>query len=345
MSAPIPPGALPVTFHGRARDYFGIWITNLLLTLVTIGLWSAWAKVRRLRYFYGNTEAAGGSLDYTARPWSILLGRVLVVGILGLVALVETASPFASVPVGLASLALLPWLVNRSLRFNARMTLWQAVRFDFRGTYGAAAKVHLGWPLASAVSLGILLPFATRASGRYWVNHRFLGTARFASLPPMGPFYAALLQAGLVMGLAFATCGAAGAAVFMGLGGEFQEAEELGAALTVSFLPAFLLARVFYRTRARAILLNHLTLEEGHRFVCRLSALRYTWIVATNAVATLLTLGFAHPWTAVRAWRYQCSCLWILPAGAIDTFISKQREAGSAFASEFADLEGFDIGV
>jgi uncharacterized membrane protein YjgN (DUF898 family) len=40
----------------------------VLLTIVTIGIYSAWAKVRRLRYFYGNTFLAGSSFDYHAKP-------------------------------------------------------------------------------------------------------------------------------------------------------------------------------------------------------------------------------------------------------------------------------------
>ena len=41
--------ALPLAFHGSARDYFRIWIVNLCLTLLTLGIFSAWAKVRKKR--------------------------------------------------------------------------------------------------------------------------------------------------------------------------------------------------------------------------------------------------------------------------------------------------------
>ena len=41
-----------VKFHGKAGEFFSIWIVNLLLTIVTRGSYSAWAKVRTNRYFY-----------------------------------------------------------------------------------------------------------------------------------------------------------------------------------------------------------------------------------------------------------------------------------------------------
>ena len=46
-------------FHGRGGEYFGIWIVNILLTIVTLGLYSPWAHVRNKHYFYGNTDLAG----------------------------------------------------------------------------------------------------------------------------------------------------------------------------------------------------------------------------------------------------------------------------------------------
>jgi hypothetical protein len=69
-------------FHGRAGEYFGIWIVNVLLTILTLGIYSAWAKVRRQRYFYGNTELAGSNFDYHARPVQILVGRIIVLVLL-----------------------------------------------------------------------------------------------------------------------------------------------------------------------------------------------------------------------------------------------------------------------
>ena len=52
----------PFEFHGNGADYFRIWIVNLLFSILTLGIYSAWAKVRTKKYFYGNTELAGIAL-------------------------------------------------------------------------------------------------------------------------------------------------------------------------------------------------------------------------------------------------------------------------------------------
>ena len=69
-------------FSGKGSEYFRIWIVNLALTLLTLGIYSAWAKVRRLQYFYRHTALAGSSFDYHGDPKAILKGRIIAVVLL-----------------------------------------------------------------------------------------------------------------------------------------------------------------------------------------------------------------------------------------------------------------------
>ena len=82
--------------HGRGGEYFGIWAINLLLSIATLGIYSAWAKVRRLRYFYGNTVVDGHALDYHANPIAILKGRLVAAAIIGGFYLAERVYPPAA---------------------------------------------------------------------------------------------------------------------------------------------------------------------------------------------------------------------------------------------------------
>ena len=66
-----------IEFKGKALEYFGIWLANILLTVVTIGIFSAWAKVRRLKYFYNNTNILENSFAYHATGWQIFKGRLI----------------------------------------------------------------------------------------------------------------------------------------------------------------------------------------------------------------------------------------------------------------------------
>ncbi len=59
-----PEQPLSFEFTGNAREYFRIWIVNTCLTLFTLGIFSAWAKVRKKRYLYSHTQLDGTPFQY-----------------------------------------------------------------------------------------------------------------------------------------------------------------------------------------------------------------------------------------------------------------------------------------
>src|SRR5262249_8708852 len=135
--APAASARNALRFEGSAGEYFKIWIVNLALTIITLGFFSAWAKVRNKRYFLGNTYLAQHSFHYHGSPWRILLGRIIALVLLISYSLsAQFGGPKAVIPWAILFIIALPWLVKSSLRFNARNTSYRNVRFDFHGTYG-----------------------------------------------------------------------------------------------------------------------------------------------------------------------------------------------------------------
>ncbi|MBS1175035.1 MAG: rane protein [Burkholderiaceae bacterium] len=138
-------------FHGRGGEYFGIWIVNILLTIVTLGLYNPWAHVRNKQYFYGNTELAGERFEYLATGKQIFLGR-LIAGILFVAYIsLSNSMPIVSGAIFLFVMVAFPWVVQRSLRFNAVMTRYRGVRFGFVGTIKDAYVNFLGKPILAYV--------------------------------------------------------------------------------------------------------------------------------------------------------------------------------------------------
>ncbi|KQN64416.1 DUF898 family protein [Erwinia sp. E602] len=147
----------PVLFHGRAGEYFSIWLVNALLTMITLGIYSAWATVRRRRYFYGNTEIAGDRFDYHARPMDILKGRIIVFVGLVLFFILSSLLPTLSLLFVLAFFALIPWIVIRSWRYNALMSSFRGVRFNYLCRIGRAYWVMYLCPLLMVIGLYLLV--------------------------------------------------------------------------------------------------------------------------------------------------------------------------------------------
>ena len=147
---------------GSGREYFGIWIVNLLLSILTLGVYSAWAKVRTNRYFYGHLQVGGHGLRYLANPVQILIGRVIGVALFGGVIAIVNANPLAILPLGLLLVFISPYLACLSLRFNLRMTAWRNVRFAFNGEYGGAFAAFVFYPWLASMTMLLAAPWALR---------------------------------------------------------------------------------------------------------------------------------------------------------------------------------------
>ncbi len=137
------PMRWPVTFTGSGSEYFRIWIVNLLLMLVTFGIYYPWAKVRRLRYFYGNTQVAGHAFDFHGNPRTMLRGQMLVGALLFVYSAAGKVSPTAGLIALVIVAALWPLLFRASLRFKMAQTSWRGLRFQFDGGVADAYKALL----------------------------------------------------------------------------------------------------------------------------------------------------------------------------------------------------------
>ena len=340
---------VPFVFEGRAEDYFAIWIVNSLFTILTLGVYSAWAKVRRLQFFYGNSRLAGDGFSYLARPVVLLRARILVLAVLLLYFAAFWFSPLAGLLLTLGFLPVYPWIIHRSLRFNSRMTAWRNVRFDWHGTYPQAFKVFVLWPVASVLTLGIAFPFAARAVREYLANGQAFGHARFSARTNVGEYYLATGAALLVFlfggSVIAAVLGVVLGLLGVGLGSDGLAAEgvELVAVLAAP-LAAYAGGELFLAL-TRNIVVNRLTLHPGHRFDCGLSGIQMIWISVTNMLAILLSLGLLWPWAQVRRWRYLTNAMAVRPLDSLEQFIDSQHAAGVAAASEYADFEGYEVGL
>ena len=138
---------VPVIFQGKTSEYFGVWIVNLLLSLVTLGIYSAWSKVRRKKYFYNNTLIENVGFDYHAKPTSILKGRLIAVAFFAGYGMSPSIHPFLpAVFLGVFFIGL-PWLVVRGSLFNARNTSHRGLRFNFVGKLFKAVQIFVGLPI------------------------------------------------------------------------------------------------------------------------------------------------------------------------------------------------------
>lgn len=338
-------------FSGTAKEYFGIWIVNVLLTIVTLGIYSAWAKVRRNRYFYGNTKLADGRFGYHARPKQILIGRILVVGYLILYNILLRFSPLLGGLLGLVFIVAIPWLIARGLRFSARVTSYRNVRFDFTGGYWGAVRAFFLSSLVAGISFGLLAPIASRWTLRYTLGNLRYGGKVFSPDPTIGSLYrvwvlpAVLTIAGLFL---FGILIAGASAGLAAMKAEASSGEVAFILLIyLLFVPVLLIYAVtglLYSAGIRNAGLSATTFDDRHYLYSDMPRWTYAWVMISNLVVTIVTLGLMRPWAAVRLARFHADYTAIVFDGDVGEIFSDIKDSGSAVGSEFMDIEGIDFG-
>lgn len=334
-------------FTGSGKEFFGIWIVNILLSIVTLGIYSAWAKVRTKRYFNGNTELAGHRFDYHANPVSILKGRIIVVVILIVLNLLSQLNPILGLLVLVFYAIALPWVIVRGLRFNANMTSYRNIRFHFEGTKWAAFMAYILWPILALITLGGLIPFASRASARFLGNGHSFGTAKFSAEPPLRPYYKGL---GIIYLLLLIPLIALAILVStMGTGSAALDTLS-GVGFVIIFMSVLMLyaglifSGVIYSVYSRNNSFGHLELAHGHKFSSSLKVGPFLWLVISNAFLTIITLTLYYPWAKVRIARYLANNTALTANGDLDSFAASQVDSRGVASGEFLDIEGIDFG-
>ena len=170
----------PIVFTGNGTEYAKIYFVNLALSILTLGIYSAWAKVRNKRYFYGNTILAQSSFEYHALPMQILKGRLLVVGLFVLYNILAGVAPALAGIFFLCILAALPWLILKATQFNMRNSSYRQIRFDFKGDVGEMFGLYVILPIAAVFTLWLAYPYVAFKQKSYIANRTRFGQSSFS---------------------------------------------------------------------------------------------------------------------------------------------------------------------
>lgn len=372
--APAQPGRTEarLAFSGRGGEYFRIWVVNLFLTLITFGIYSAWAKVRKTRYFWQNTQLDGHAFDFHGNPVAILKGRIVALALL----VAYTWSFEFSLAAGLVTIALLlvagPWLFVKAQQFKFGNTSLRGLRFGFAATYRDGAQVVLPilvvWfsstVMAALVTseragLALLLGLVSLVTMILvpWMHHRLkafqharatYGDRGFAFVPAPAAFYKTYAK-----GLGLLAAGVAAGALVSAViapgqwSGDDADAGEWPYLVSAGIfsLVVYVFAWPYLAARLQQVVWANTTLEDVS-FLTEIRAWPLTRIVLANVGLTLLTCGLYWPYAAVALARYRVECMRIesdSPIERVGAAIAA-RPAG-ALGDATADSFGLDIGL
>lgn len=337
-------------FSGKAGEYFKIWIVNIALTIITLGIYSAWAKVRNNRYFYGNTTLLGSSFEYHADPIKILIGRIIVFLIFVIYQLANHFVPVAGGLIYIALIFIVPWFVIKSMKFRARNSSYRGIHFNFEADYGEALATFVGYALIASVTLGIGYPHFVYKRKEFAISHSRYGTTPFMFTTRSWNYYKIYIKAFLMMLLLIGIPIGLAVAIPMivaskGASGFSANTGAILAILPMIFMAVFyLIIFTYLKTAVENLSLSSASIGESH-LESTMRIRDMAWIYVSNAFLIIVTLGLMTPWAKIRSKRYKIEHLHLHVGEDFDAFIADEAKVPSTFGEEAIDFLDFDIGL
>jgi uncharacterized membrane protein YjgN (DUF898 family) len=306
-------------YHGTGGSLFGLVLVNALLTLITFGIYSFWAKNKVREFHYSHTGLDGDRFAYHGTGGELFAGAlkaalVMVPLSLGLGAATAMTGGQRAAPgvqlgiIGtfyLVIFLLVVVAVNGARRYRLSRSSWRGIRFSFHGRYGEFLGLMVRGTLLTLLTLGFYGPSFQNQRRAFFVKN-----ARFGSEPFL----------------------------YDADGRELFREYVKTLLLTI---PTLGLYWVWYAAFKHRYFWRH-TAMRGARFRSSVSGGDLFKLRLTNLLLVIFTLGIGTPWAITRTHAFWCDNITL--QGTVDWATIEQRaQAATATAEGLA--EGFDVDV
>jgi uncharacterized membrane protein YjgN (DUF898 family) len=307
-------------FHGTGGSLLGIHVVNVLLTIITLGIYYFWAKVRVRSYILSQTEFVGDRFAYHGTGRELLFGflkAVLLFGIplflldlgVDLVARGAIAQAVGGLLSYVAILAFFAFATVGARRYRLSRTSWRGVRFSFRGRLRDFLKLFVAGSLLATITAGLYYPFFDTRRYGFLVSHSYFGNQPFS---------------------------------FDGRGKDLFGKYLLTLLLLV---PTLGVCWFWFLARKQRYFWEHTSFGAA-TFRSSVTGGRLMLLSAGNALLLILTLGFGWPWVVVRNARFACTYLTL--EGPLDlATVRQEAQTASTTGEGLAGIldTGFDLGT
>ncbi len=332
--APMSPlNYTPSSFSGNGSELFKIGATNLLFTLLTLGVYWFWARVEMLRYVLSHLKLSDEYFNYHATGLEKFKGFVKGLILLSPLFLIPWAFSFfmpeskmliqtiQQVAVFFAILFLQPVISYGRWRFEASRISWNNVRFRYNGSLKEFYKVYFKNFFYLIISFGIYGPWFFTETLTYHIEHISLGGKRFKFHLNGGDVFKVYLK---TMGIYL--LGAIAAAIAMKI--------HVALAITIG-VAVFLFLQVYPSVSMFNLLVFNTTLEDS--LIRGRLKLPLGMQIYGAFLISLLTLGLALPWVLSWALNQVANSVEVYTAVTFKEMISNPDYQASAELEALGD--------
>ncbi len=323
----VPKRHVGLRYDGDQRELFRIYLQNIALTLLTLGIYRFWARVRIQRFRYRHTEFLDGRFDFHATGKEkfigfckglVLLGPLIAVLWIVKGLLEPSLGPDLAFSVCFWSFLLLLFLLRPLIlvggqRFRLSRTSWNNLRFRFTGKVKDAYDLYLRDGVLLVITFGFYYAWHSCNVRRFRMQHSKMGDSEFE---------------------------------YRGNGGD------LFGLITLGTLLCYITLGLYVPWQIARLHKYHVdsTRFRGRRFHSRMTGGFVLWTLAPALLVVILTAGLAIPWAIQRWYRLVTNTtsytgefdpeeLQSIHDSASSSVVEGLGEAGDALA-EIGDLFG-----
>ncbi|MEN6375691.1 MAG: YjgN family protein [Smithella sp.] len=304
------------SFQGNGGTLFGIQIVNLLLIIVTLGIYYFWAKTRVRSYTWSQVDFCGDRLAYHGMGKEILIGWIKAVALFGIPFYILknvpilTGAPLSVIITGSLASSLLimffiPVATVGARRYRLSRTSLRGIRFSFRGKWQEFAKIFFGSLPWMILTFGFYFPYFEMRCQDFLIEKGYFGNQKFS---------------------------------FYGEGKDLIKSFIIAALLA---FPTFMLSLVWYFYTKKKYVWNHTSFSTAS-FKSTITFGGFIGLYLVNGLILILTLGLGAPWVKVRTMRYYLENLTL--EGQVNfSKIVQEAQDSSAFGEEVGDFFALDF--
>lgn len=312
------PTTYQLSFFGKGSEYFKIKIINIILCIVTLGLYYPWAKAKTLQYLYSHTTFEEQPFAFTGTGNEMFKGfvkAVLFLIIIDAMIMVPsyygftTAAIITTATAYLLILAVIPIAINGSYKYRMAKTYWRGIRFGYTGDRAALTTIFLKGIGLSIITLGIYIPWFIMNLRTYIISNIKIGNASFN---------------------------------YKGSGNEYLWLYIKGYFLSIF---TFGIYYFWWKKDLFEFLFNNLEITQGEKKVDFRSTATgggFALLIISNLFIIIFTLGLGFAWAEIRRLQYVANNIIITGNYSFEELQQSQLDYSDATGDDLVDL--FDLG-
>ena len=195
------------SFHGKNSQYWGLSLFNILLIIITLGIYYPWAKSAIRNFLWEETELANSRFKWHGTGKEMFKGFIKAYLILGSLIFTLNFSLYFLPPeylipvvfiIYLIILLLIPFIIHGMVRYRLSRTSYRGIFFGYNGNlkefYGLCVKEFL----LTLVTFGIYSFWMVVNIRKYILSHSFYGDVRCEFMGKGKEFFGILLLSGIL---------------------------------------------------------------------------------------------------------------------------------------------------